>query len=426
MGKGGQKGSQPTAMCASANQTTVDAKWVSPYKPLDKDAPPLPTKGQIEAVIPKECFKRSSAWSLFYLLRDLAMAGAFLYASSLVLTTKVPTVETHQDMITMALWVFGWAFYGFWMGTIMFGHWILAHECGHGAFFNSELLNDVVGFVLHQFLLVPYFPWQYSHAKHHKRVNHLTDGESHIPFLPPRDHKVKAINDALGDTLFIMLQITGRILVGWQLYLLGYVSTGKYAYDGTPLKGRLPDHFRWTSPMFPPKFAFKVFLSTVAEFSLLGALGYCQYQYGTLPVFLWYWNPYLVVYFWLITYTWLHHTDPSVPHYGEDDWTWMKGALSTIDRDYGIFCFFHHKIGSTHVVHHLFHELPWYHADKATAAVKAYLEPKGLYNFDPTPWWKALWKVGKTCHFVDTRKGTQYYRSVIDLPSNGDFKVKCK
>ena len=35
---------------------------------------------------------------------------------------------------------------------------------------------------------------------------------------------------------------------------------------------------------------------------------------------------------WLVLYTWLQHNDPSVPQYGEDEWTWVKGALSTIDR----------------------------------------------------------------------------------------------
>ena len=38
-----------------------------------------------------------------------------------------------------------------------------------------------VGLVLHSVLLVPYFSWQYSHAKHHAKTNHLLDGETHNP-----------------------------------------------------------------------------------------------------------------------------------------------------------------------------------------------------------------------------------------------------
>jgi len=39
------------------------------------------------------------------------------------------------------------------------GVWVIAHECGHQAFSNSQLINDTVGFILHSCLLVPYFSW---------------------------------------------------------------------------------------------------------------------------------------------------------------------------------------------------------------------------------------------------------------------------
>jgi omega-6 fatty acid desaturase / acyl-lipid omega-6 desaturase (Delta-12 desaturase) len=117
-----------------------------------------------------------------------------------------------------------------------------------------------------------------------------------------------------------------------------------------------------------------------------------------------------------VLYTWLQHTDPSIPHYGDGEWSWVRGALSTIDRDYGIFDFFHHTIGSTHVAHHLFHEMPWYNAGKATAAIKAYLEPQGLYNYDPKPWYMEMWRVARTCHFMEGTTGIQYFKSMEDVP----------
>lgn len=36
---------------------------------------------------------------------------------------------------------------------------VLGHECGHGAFSENQILNDVLGFILHELLLVPYFSW---------------------------------------------------------------------------------------------------------------------------------------------------------------------------------------------------------------------------------------------------------------------------
>lgn len=59
----------------------------------------------------------------------------------------------------------------------------------------------------------------------------------------------------------------------------------------------------------------------------------------------------------------------------------MRGGLSTIDRDYGIFNKIHHDIG-THVVHHLFPQMPHYHLEEATeVSAENYLVMKET-NFD--------------------------------------------
>ena len=115
---------------------------------------------------------------MFYLVRDYTIAAAFVYDASQVLTTDLPNI---RDPVAVVKWIASWSFYSFWMGTIMTGPWVLGHECGHGAFSPSQTFNDIVGNIIHHSLLVPYFAWQYTHAKHHRRTNHLTDGESHVP-----------------------------------------------------------------------------------------------------------------------------------------------------------------------------------------------------------------------------------------------------
>ena len=84
----------------------------------------------------------------------------------------------------------------------------------------------------------------------------------------------------------------------------------------------------------------------------------------------------------------------------------MKGAFLTIDRPYedllfGTIDFLHHKIGSTHVVHHIDCTIPHYNAKRATDAVKqAYPE---FYLKENTPIFKALWRIATKCYQVEPR-----------------------
>ena len=62
--------------------------------------------------------------------------------------------------------------------------------------------------------------------------------------------------------------------------------------------------------------------------------------------------------------TLLQHTHPKLAHYGDEEWDWLRGALATVDRSFGILDFFHHHIADTHVCHHLFSTIPHYHAQE--------------------------------------------------------------
>ena len=357
------------------------------------------------------------------------MSAGLIYAAMTYLSTDLPT--NAGELLTF---VVGWNLYAFWQGCVWTGHWVLAHECGHGAFSSSQTLNDVVGFVLHQALLVPYFAWQYTHAKHHRRTNHLMDGESHVPStgkengLGDKNERLSfyaVLHEAMGDGAFAGFQVWTHLVVGWPLYLLGLASTGRLDANGNLLsESDVIDHYRPSSKMFPAKISWKISLSTLGVIGTLIVLAKVSMEYGFVPVFLWYVAPYMWTNAWLVLYTWLQHTDPSIPHYGTEEWTWVKGALSTIDRPYGIFDFFHHKIGSTHVAHHLFHEMPFYKADVATKAIKEYLQPMGLYNYNPAPWYQEMWRIAHTCHYVEDTKGIQYYKSLEDIPLSKDVKKK--
>ncbi len=50
---------------------------------------------------------------------------------------------------------------------------MLQHDCGHGAFFRSQKMNNLVGGVLGVITLVPYAYWRRTHAIHHATSGNL-------------------------------------------------------------------------------------------------------------------------------------------------------------------------------------------------------------------------------------------------------------
>jgi fatty acid desaturase len=343
-----------------------------------------PTKKEVLAVIPEECFERSLIKSMLYLL------------ASMVLTIGSGFFAYHMIPLTWA-WLPAWIAYAVFAGTAGTGCWVVAHECGHRAFAKHNGIQDLIGFILHSALLVPYFSWQRSHALHHARTNHLDFGET---FVPPRDTTPSGKTwqwwqDAMGDEAFAIVVMFIRFLLGWPAYLLAGVTGG-------PARGRT-NHFWPAKPfsteMFPGKWRGKVWLSDVGVFAMLGVLGWWTYSAGFLQVLAVYVGPYLVVNFWLVLYTWLQHTDVDVPHFEDKEWTWAKGAFMTIDRPYGVVLdFMHHRIGSTHVVHHIDARIPHYNAAKATRALRENFSD--IYLYDPTPIPKALWRIATHCNVV--------------------------
>ena len=79
----------------------------------------------------------------------------------------------------------------------------------------------------------------------------------------------------------------------------------------------------------------------------------------------------------------------------------MRGALGTVDRDYGIFNIILHHITDSHVIHHMFSKMPFYNAIEATKIVadSGVLGP--YYVYDKTPWWLALWRCYGECWTVN-------------------------
>lgn len=72
--------------------------------------------------------------------------------------------------------------------------------------------------------------------------------------------------------------------------------------------------------------------------------------------------PYFLTSGWVVVITLLQHTHPNLPHYAHDEWDWLRGALSTVECSFGFLDHFFHHVADTHVTHHLFPTIPFYHA----------------------------------------------------------------
>ena len=357
---------------------------------LNADQKTFPSMAEVLSKIPKHCFVKDTAKSLMYAAISTALTVGCGVLAYLYLPLKLAFLPA-------------WIAYAFVAGTCATGCWVVAHECGHGAFSDNKLVQDTVGYVLHSLLLVPYFSWQRSHAVHHSRTNHVMEGETHVPARINTDdaNVVFKLRSMLGEGPFTFLNLVGVFLLGWPIYLLTGASGG-------PVRGAT-NHFNPNAgeqgkfALFPGKWRGKVWQSDVGVVAVLGALAAWAVSAGSVwPVAALYLGPYLVCNFWLVLYTWLQHTDVDVPHFEGDDWNLVKGAFMTIDRPYGpVLDFLHHRIGSTHVAHHINHTIPHYHAKEATEALMAAYPD--LYLYDPTPIMTATWRVGSKCIAVYKR-----------------------
>lgn len=107
----------------------------------------------------------------------------------------------------------------------------------------------------------------------------------------------------------------------------------------------------------------------------------------------------------------LQHTDPTITHYRQKEFTFIRGALSTCDRDFlgWIGRFFLHNVSHDHLAHHLFSTVPFYNLPEVTARMKVVLGED--YTSDSTNCFRALWRSFTQCCFVEEEGDILFYRN---------------
>jgi omega-3 fatty acid desaturase (delta-15 desaturase) len=320
-----------------------------PTGEVDLSAAPPFTLADLKNAIPSHLFKRKPGRSMAYLFRDVAVVVGLAAAAQAV----------NQ-------W-WAWPLYWVAQGTMFWALFVVGHDCGHGSFSNNKKLNDLVGNITHSSILVPYHGWRISHRTHHANHGHVENDESWYPVTKSNYQKLDS------------LALLGRL--SFPLALFAYPF---YLMSRSP--GKEGSHFDPKCNLFTPAEGKLIQTSNKFFAGMLAVLAGCTLWLGPLAMFNLYLIPYWINVMWLDAVTYLHHHGPDdenikVPWYRGEEWSYLRGGLSTLDRDYGIFNNIHHDIG-THVVHHLLPQIPHYNLCEATEAVKPVMGP---YYREPEP-----------------------------------------
>ncbi|KAL5115831.1 hypothetical protein ACEQ8H_006326 [Pleosporales sp. CAS-2024a] len=381
--------------------TTITARKAPVMMATTSTSAQLPDVKTLRDAIPAHCFERSLVRSVGYVVRDLVALSALFYSAVQLANANLPVV------LSAPLWTL----YSFVTGLFFTGLWILAHECGHDSFSPYLNVNATMGWFLHSMLLVPFFSWKFSHARHHRYHNHMEKDTVFVPTkLPAVDAPkpetsllTKLMDHSAADApVLSIISLAIHQLFGWPAYILinagaGVNSMVRSNRKETPKYKQ--SHLDFTSDVFTASEQPFVLLSNVGILITFAVLYQVSKSLGVMNTFLLYGLPYLWMNHWIVAITYLHHTHQEAAHYDADQWTFVKGALSTVDREFGfIGRHIFHGIIEYHVVHHMFPRIPFYHCEEATWAIAPMLGDR--YIEQRTNFFADLWEAFTTCKFV--------------------------
>lgn len=395
--------------------------------------PPTYTMKEIYAAIPPHCLQPSTSLSTFYIARD------FLFIAILLLLTRLIPFLPTPDLRFLA-----WSTYGFTQGLIFVGLWELAHEAGHGALSKSKTFNHSVGLLIHSLLLVPFHSWRITHSSHHKSTNNL---DRDIAFVPSkkedweRERKARTGGSEWWEwvedmPIVALVHLFFHQLIAFPLYLtINNLAIERMANARWWQRSHF--YLGGDGPNFKPEH-FKDILVSDIGIAIMGlGMWMLGKSIGWANLGLLYGVPYLWTNHWIcefspqnnitlpclppflkkytnlqrtVTITFLQHTDISIPYYPTKTWTFLRGAASTVDRDFGFIGrhLFHGAVEG-HVMHHHVSRIPFYHADEATEAVRKVMGSHYQSDME-TPYLWAFWKNFKTCKYVvETEEKSEIY-----------------
>ncbi|KAF8875927.1 fatty acid desaturase-domain-containing protein [Infundibulicybe gibba] len=349
---------------------------------------------------PCQFFVRDTRRGLLYLARDLLLATvAWSLAAYIDPFFKQSSTRAALSPIgaEVSRWA-AWGVYWWFQGLIFTGIWVIGHECGHGAFSDHKWVNDIIGFITHSFLWTPYFSWKISHHRHHSNHASMERDEVYVPKTRsdlgiPAHHEGLDYEEILGDTpIYTLYMLIRQQVLAFPAYLLFNVS-GQKTYP------KWTNHFDPNSILFTKAQRNAVIMSNLGIAAMVWGVSYSSSIWGASEVTKFYGIPWLCVSHWFIMITYLHHTDPVMPHYRGKEWNFQR----------------------------FFPKMPFYHGPEATQHLKAFIGDH--YVTSDVPAFKALWSNYNKCQFVEDEGDVLFYRDrkgqAIRRPAD-EYRVKSK
>jgi len=192
-------------------------------------------------------------------------------------------------------------------------------------------------------------------------------------------------------------------LTGWYAYLF-FNLLGSPAYpSGT-------NHIFPSSPLFMETDRNSIIISNISVGTMLALLYRFSSLYGFAALTKLYIIPYMITNHWIVLITFLQHTDPTIPHYRNSQWSFVRGALTTVDRPLlgWMGRVFLHNVSHDHIAHHLFSSVPFYNLPEVTKELRLILGEDYNYDSSSTVW--SLYRSFTQCRFVEDHGGILFYK----------------
>eukprot|EP01122_Echinamoeba_exundans_P001554 TRINITY_DN11585_c0_g1_i2.p1 TRINITY_DN11585_c0_g1~~TRINITY_DN11585_c0_g1_i2.p1 ORF type:complete len:270 (+),score=16.89 TRINITY_DN11585_c0_g1_i2:27-836(+) len=241
--------------------------------------PPKFTLDDLKTAIGPELFKRNAWLSLYYFFQDVFIISALFWL-----------VGGPLYNIMESYWYISYPIYAFVQGTFMWSLFVVGHDCGHGSFSESWLLNDVIGHLAHSPILVPYYPWKFSHAIHHANTGNLDADETYV---------------AIAERRYRRLALYVRLVRYYLFPLWGFFL---YLVFGMPRTYK--SHVGLRGDLIKPEQRLRARVSLACFWGVIAVLAYLSYQYSFTFMAKLYFAPWTVYLAWISIVTHLHHTHP--------------------------------------------------------------------------------------------------------------------